>query len=239
MVGKDLRVRYRQDLAEIIHGMSFTIPAGSKVGVVGRTGSGKSSLIQAMFRLNEISGGTLEVDGSNIMAVSLPALRSSMSLIPQEPELFSGSCRYNLDPFGAQTDATILEVLRAIQLDGVVTSLDMEVEEGGSNFSGGQRQLLSLARAMLRRSQIVIVDEATANVDYDTDALVQRTLKSSEYFKGSTVIMIAHRIATVQDSDLILVLDDGHLVEQGTPDELIARGGKFADMVVQTQTNEG
>lgn len=227
----DLRVRYRSDLPQVLNGISFDIPAGTKVGIVGRTGSGKSSLIQALFRLNEVSGGTMQIDGMNTLLLPLARLRSKLSLIPQEPALFTGTLRYNLDPFGRYTDADLWSALEVVGLRSVVGGLETPVAENGQNISTGQRQLVSLARAILAGNRIVVMDEATANVDYATDDQVQRTLREAPCFRQATIITIAHRVKTIVDADLILVFDGGRVVEAGPPQDLIVSGGVFADMV--------
>jgi ATP-binding cassette subfamily C (CFTR/MRP) protein 4 len=253
-----LRARYRDDLPEILRGVSMSIPGGGcRVGIVGRTGAGKSSLISALFGLNEVCGGRIVIDGeqcsptapgdadssSATAVVPLRRLRDALSLIPQEPHLFSGALRFNLDPFDDHTDEELWRALEAVQLKRFVAEspeqLQMEVAEGGSNLSVGQRQLLSLARAVLRGSKLVVMDECTANVDYATDALIQTTLKTGSSFKGCTLLIIAHRIQTIIDCDLIAVLDAGRLVEFGPPAELVKREGKEAFFAAMVEKSKG
>lgn len=190
-----------------------------QVGVVGRTGAGKSSMFNTLFRIVEPSGGVITIDSVNILQLGLADLRKSLGIIPQVPVLFSGTVRFNLDPFNEHNDADLWESLERSHLKDVVRrnpqGLEAEVAEGGENFSVGQRQLLSLARALLRRSKILVLDEATAAVDVGTDALIQKTIR--EEFKTCTMLIIAHRINTIIDSDRILVMDAGRLVEIDTP----------------------
>eukprot|EP00038_Savillea_parva_P031360 m.85584 g.85584 ORF g.85584 m.85584 type:complete len:1326 (-) comp9635_c0_seq3:82-4059(-) len=229
VIVRELRARYREDLPEILHGISFVARSGTKVGVVGRTGAGKSSLVQSIFRLNNVTGGSIVIGGVDTKHVPLHMLRSRIGLIPQEAELFSGSVRYNIDPFGDHTNEELRAVLDEVNLANV--GLDMVVAERGSNLSAGQKQLVSLARAMVRRPKVVVIDEATANVDYATDAIIQTALRESTWFRGSTRIIIAHRIRTIEDSDVILVLDQGNVDETGPPNELRRRKGRFSEML--------
>jgi len=229
----DLSVRYRPELSPALNRVTCTIPAGKRVGVIGRTGSGKSTLILALARLVDISNGHVEIDGVNTSTLSLAALRSALTIVPQEPVLFSGSLRMALDPLGLASDDEIRSVLFRVELESFVRSLpkglDFELQEGGSNLSSGQRQLLCLARALLRGSRIIVLDEATAQIDVETDACIQRTIRRE--FAQSTVVVIAHRLGTVIDSDFIMVLERGELQEFGSPSELMeiegSRLGEF------------
>ncbi|CAM9122992.1 unnamed protein product [Ectocarpus sp. 4 AP-2014] len=222
---RDMSMRYREDLPPVLKGLTLSIKGGSRVGVVGRTGAGKSSLIAALFRLVEYDRdrGSIEIDGVDISKVGLHDLRPRMSVVPQTPFLFSGSMRLNLDPFAKQSDAQMWASLEAVQMKTYVQSLagglDAPVAEGGGNLSVGQRQLLCLARAVLQRSQILVMDEATANIDQHTDSLIQDVVRSS--FKGKTVIMVAHRLNTVIDCDQVVVLSEGSVVEAGHPHVLL------------------
>jgi len=232
---KGLKCKYREDLPIVLDGVDFEVESGSKLGIVGRTGSGKSSLISAIFRLNDICGGKLELAGGNVLAAPLARLRSELTLIPQEPHFFAGTLRYNLDPFDRYSDAEIWAAIAAVELTGTFGRLSAPVEERGSNLSAGQKQLLSLARAMLRSTKVVILDEATASVDYATDRLVQRTLRESDCFKTATIISIAHRMQTVKDCDYILVLENGNVVEFGRRTDLTAKQDSvFAGMLQQS-----
>jgi len=222
---RGLSVRYREGLPLVLDNVTFTVAGGSKIGVVGRTGSGKSSLVQSLFRVLEADHGTIHVDGVDIAEVGLHRLRKRISVIPQTPTLFSGcTIRENLDLFGAHTDAEIERAIEDSHLKELVDSLPSGmhslVSEGGSNFSVGQRQLLCLARAIVSRNDILVLDEATANVDHRTDQLIQETLKNS--FRGATIIAVAHRLETILQSDSILVLGNAKVLEQDTPEALLA-----------------
>jgi len=211
--------------------LNLSIPGGAKVGVVGRTGAGKSSLIVALLRL-ALTTGEVKIDGRPTWTLPLKKLRKLMSLIPQDPVLFSGSVRKNLDPFNQSEDQSLWEAIEAAQLKPCIVQLgglDADVQEFGSNFSVGERQLICLARAILRPTSILILDEATANVDKTTDAVIQSVIR--ERFVDCTVITIAHRLDTVIDSDMIVVMDAGRVVESGAPEELLAiEGGDFAQL---------
>lgn len=223
---------------DVLHKISFEVKPGEHVGIVGRTGAGKSSIISALFRVNDYEGKIL-IDGVDTKLISLKNLRRSVSIIPQEPVLFTGSIRHNLDPFNSHTDETIWSALNSVQLKKLVAQLDgglsANVSEGGHNFSAGQRQLMCLARAILRRNRILVLDEATANVDPETDAFIQKTIR--EKFNECTVLTIAHRLHTIMDSDRVLVLDASLVREYDAPHSLLIRGGYLANMVASTGTN--
>jgi len=226
---------HHKSLPYVLKTMFFCIRASEKVGVIGRTGAGKSSLISAMFRTGKLMG-TIRIDGAATSEISLKTLRSSMSVIPQDPVLFSGPLRLNIDPLNEFEDPDIWEVLEEVLLKDVVfdlpNKLNTEVSEGGSNFSVGQRQLLCLARALLLRKKILFIDEATANVDNDTDALIQETIKDK--FRDCTVVTIAHRLNTVMDYDRIMVLKAGKIVQFDEPCELFKdKNGEFVQLVEQ------
>lgn len=242
VVFDDVKMRYRDGLPLALQGVSFEVAPGSTVGIVGRTGSGKSSLLVALCRGREIEGGTISVDGIDVSEIPLSSLRSNISLIPQDPFCFSGTIRFNMDPFNRHDDASIMNALRSAQLEGFVASLekglDSEVVEGGSNLSVGQRQLICIARAILRKSKIVLMDEATASVDPETDELIQTMMKTN--FSHATVITIAHRINTVMDSDAILVMDKGVAAEFGPPKELLENpDGIFTALVKAHEEGHG
>jgi len=222
---KNLSMRYRRGLPLVLSSVDLHIHAGMKVGVAGRTGSGKSSLMTVLFRLVEPEpGSSITIDGVDCLRLGLEELRRGMVIIPQDPFMFQGSLRYNLDPFNEFSDATIWSVLKCAALadwiSGLPGRLASEVEEGGKNFSLGQRQLICLARAILRKPKILIMDEATASIDVETDELVQRTVR--EQFRDCTVLTIAHRLETIIDSDRVLVMDHGRLGEYDTPDALLS-----------------
>jgi ATP-binding cassette, subfamily C (CFTR/MRP), member 1 len=231
---RDFQMKYRDDLPPVLKGINCTINAGEKVGICGRTGAGKSSILLALFRLVEACGGSIWIDGIDISTIGLARLRSSLSIIPQDPVLFTGSVRSNLDPFDEYTDDELWTVLRrcsmAEKISNLPSKLDTDVSENGSNFSVGERQLLCLARALCHKSRIILLDEATAAVDFETDKLIQDTVRKE--FTQSTVLTIAHRINTIMDYDRIVVLEHGQVVEQGTPSELVANPEThFAQMV--------
>jgi len=195
-------------------------------------------MLNALFRIVEMERGKILIDDCDISLFGLTDLRKVLSIIPQSPVLFSGTIRFNLDPFGEHNDADLWEALERAHLKDVITrnafGLDAEVLEGGENFSVGQRQLLSLARALLRRSKILVLDEATAAVDVRTDAVIQKTIR--EEFKSCTMLIIAHRLNTIIDSDRILLLDAGRVLEYDTPEKLLLNGGAFSNMVESTGT---
>jgi len=222
IIFSDVHMRYRPGLPMVLKGVNLNIAGGQRVGVVGRTGSGKSSLLVALFRLVELAQGKIEIDGVDISKVGLHALRHNISIIPQDPTLFSGTLRSNLDPFGAFSDDALMRALDQCSLLEFVNSkkegLNMIVEANGENLSVGQRQLVCLGRALLKRSKVLVLDEATASIDQDTDKLIQKTLSNN--IEQCTVITIAHRINTILKSDQIVVMGDGCVEEIGTPDEL-------------------
>jgi ATP-binding cassette subfamily C (CFTR/MRP) protein 4 len=251
-------MKYRPDLPHVLRGVTLEIAAGTKIGVVGRTGAGKSSLLLALLRLVEperrpeapatASNATISVvtagqaicgisiDGVDIASVSLSSLRRAISTIPQDPVLYSGTIRSNLDPFNTHTDAQCVQALERVQLTPFlkqVGGLGYEIAEGGSNLSVGQRQLICLSRALLRNSRVILMDEATANVDADTDAAIQFAVRHA--FKDATVITIAHRLGTVIDADGVLVMDQGVAAEFGPPHILLQNAhGAFSSLVDET-----
>ncbi|KAL2911652.1 hypothetical protein HK105_208860 [Polyrhizophydium stewartii] len=220
---KGYSTRYRPGLDLVLRDVTFSVRPHEKIGIVGRTGAGKSSLTLALFRLIEPAQGTILIDGVDITTLGLGDLRSRISIIPQDPVLFAESIRDNLDPFGQHSDAEIWSCLESASLRDYVSRLDGQLEylvlPGGENFSVGQRQLICLARALLRRTSILVLDEATAAIDVETDRLIQQTIRRE--FKACTILTIAHRINTVMDSDRILVLDAGRVVEFDSPEALV------------------
>ncbi|XP_008800828.2 LOW QUALITY PROTEIN: ABC transporter C family member 14-like [Phoenix dactylifera] len=230
---KDLKVRYRPNTPLVLKGITISIHGGEKIGVVGRTGSGKSTLIQTLFRIVEPSGGQIIIDGVDICTLGLHDLRSRFGIIPQEPVLFEGTVRSNVDPIGMYSDDEIWQALERCQLKDAVTSktekLDALVVDNGENWSVGQRQLLCLGRVMLKHSRILFMDEATASVDSQTDAVIQKIIR--EDFSACTIISIAHRIPTVMDCDRVLVIDAGLAKEFDKPAKLIERPSLFGALV--------
>ncbi|KAL6103555.1 abcc1 [Pungitius sinensis] len=229
---RGLGLRYRPDLDLAIRNITLLINRGEKVGIVGRTGAGKSSLTLALFRIIEASEGHIFIDGVDIALLGLHELRSRITIIPQDPVLFSGSLRMNLDPFDCYSDEEVWRALELSHLKSFVSSLpnklNHECSEGGENLSVGQRQLLCLARALLRKTKILVLDEATAAVDMETDNLIQSTIRSQ--FEDCTVLTIAHRLNTVMDYTRVLVLDKGEMAEFDSPHNLLAQRGAFYKM---------
>ncbi|CAD6238488.1 unnamed protein product [Miscanthus lutarioriparius] len=229
----DLKFRYRHNTPLVLKGITISIHGGEKIGVVGRTGSGKSTLIQALFRIVEPSEGRIIIDGVDICTLGLHDLRSRFGIIPQEPVLFEGTIRSNIDPLEQYSDDEIWQALDRCQLKEAVASkpekLDASVVDNGENWSVGQRQLLCLGRVMLKRSRILFMDEATASVDSQTDAVIQKIIR--EDFAACTIISIAHRIPTVMDCDRVLVIDAGLAKEFDRPANLIERPSLFGALV--------
>lgn len=235
---KDLSLFYNDETKPSIKNLSFVIKPQEKIGIVGRTGAGKSSIIQALFRMPKITGKII-IDGIDTQSLKLQELRRSISIIPQDPILFSGSLRSNLDPFEENTDDAIWNVLNQVELKDTVSSLagglEGKISDGGSNFSLGQRQLICLGRALLRKNRILVLDEATASVDYETDALIQKTITTE--FSNCTVLTIAHRLHTVINADKILVMDGGSMVEFDHPHVLLKNeNGYLTNLVNETSS---
>ncbi|KAK9091882.1 hypothetical protein Syun_026793 [Stephania yunnanensis] len=236
---QNLQVRYAPHMPLVLRGLTCTFPGGTKTGIVGRTGSGKSTLIQTLFRIVEPAAGRISIDGINISTIGLHDLRSRLSIIPQDPTMFAGTIRSNLDPLEEYTDEQIWEALEKCQLGDEVRKkefkLDSEVVENGENWSVGQRQLVCLGRVLLKRSKVLVLDEATASVDTATDNLIQQTLK--EQFADCTIITIAHRITSVLDSAIVVLLDDGLLAEYDTPTKLLEnKSSLFSKLVAEYTT---
>ncbi|KAJ2793881.1 hypothetical protein H4R20_006403 [Coemansia guatemalensis] len=271
---EDLVLQYAASLPPVIHGISFEVRPREKIGIVGRTGAGKSSLALAMLRIVEASAGRILIDGVDISQIGVGDLRSQLTIIPQDPVLFTGTIRSNLDPFNKHSDSELWLALRRAHLLGgdvceasqvnsagtisehvspessngriiihesstadgkicTIDGLDMAVSENGFNFSQGQRQLIALARALVKRTRVIILDEATASVDFDTDAKIQATIRNE--FRESTLLCIAHRLRTIVDYDRVLVLDQGKVVEYDTPYQLLSKSkGLFQHMCLRS-----
>ncbi|MBE3045734.1 ATP-binding cassette domain-containing protein [Candidatus Bathyarchaeota archaeon] len=242
-----VQMRYREGLPLVLQNLDMRVRGGERIGIVGRTGAGKSSIMSALFRLVELSAGHIYIDGLDISTIGLQDLRSRLAIIPQDPTLFKGSVRSNLDPFGEHDDLELWSALRQADLvpaqktssgsddpssppsrDPSSIHLDSVVEDEGLNFSLGQRQLMALARALVRGSRIIVCDEATSSVDLETDDKIQRTMAAG--FRGRTLLCIAHRLRTIVGYDRICVMDAGGIAELGTPVELWEAGGIFRSM---------
>ncbi|EFX02441.1 ABC multidrug transporter [Grosmannia clavigera kw1407] len=242
-------VKYALDGPDILHDVSLSVSPGERVAIVGRTGSGKSTMALSLLGFTNITKGSVRIDGVDLAAVPLRVLRRRLTIIPQEPVLFSGDVRFNLDPAESSTSDQLTEAIGACSvmasLAGNTTAerhvdeqpiraldLDTAVAPQGSNFSVGQRQVLSLARATVRQSQVVILDEATASIDYRSDVAIQKVLRSA--FRGRTIIAIVHRLSTIMDYDRVIVMDAGQVRETGSPAQLYRQGGMFQRMVKQS-----
>lgn len=243
IVFNDVKMKYRSDFDLVLKGVNLSISPGERVGVVGRTGSGKSSLFRALLRLTDLDAGSIEIDGLDISAIGFKALRSSISIIPQDPYLFSGEIRLNLDPFSTHSDEILWDALRKANLHELVASLpgglSYQVSEGGSDFSEGQRQLFCLARALVRRSKILLLDEATSSIDSKTSGIIAKMI-SEEFGGGSTTVLtIAHRLDTIMDSDKVLVMEAGKVLEYDSPQALLLnRNSHFSILVASEGTKE-
>ncbi|KAL4498906.1 hypothetical protein ABPG73_003703 [Tetrahymena malaccensis] len=241
----NVRMRYRNDLSYVLNDISFKINDGEKIGFIGRTGAGKSSIIQALYRMTEIETepqangfqGFIKIDGYNTKELGIHTLRESMSIIPQVPFIFSGSIRRNLDPLNLYSDQDIIQILEEICLKDKVLNMNKGIYSDMTNandiFSSGEKQLICLGRALLRKSKIIVLDEATANCDMKTDQIIQQKIR--EKFSNSSIITIAHRLNTVADYDRIIIIDQGRTVEEGVPFELLQNNDSlFKTMATQT-----
>ncbi|XP_041829100.1 ATP-binding cassette sub-family C member 3 isoform X5 [Melanotaenia boesemani] len=228
----DYSVRYREGLDLVLRNITLNVKGGEKIGIVGRTGAGKSSMTLCLFRLLEAAAGEITIDDVKISEIGLHDLRSKLTIIPQEPVLFSGTLRMNLDPFEKYTDEEVWKAVEHSHLHKFVSNqpakLELECSEGGENLSVGQRQLVCLARALLRKTRILILDEATAAIDLETDDLIQSTIRTQ--FEDCTVFTIAHRLNTIMDYTRVLVLDKGQIAEFDSPTNLISKRGIFYSM---------
>ncbi|KAF9685894.1 hypothetical protein SADUNF_Sadunf03G0102000 [Salix dunnii] len=231
----NLKVRYQHNSPLVLRGISCVIEGGQKIGIVGRTGSGKTTLISTLFRLVEPTEGKITIDGLDISTIGLHDLRAQVGIIPQDPTLFRGSVRYNLDPLSEHTDLQIWEVLEKCQLQEAIQQkdegLNAQVAQDGSNWSMGQRQLFCLGRALLKCSRILVLDEATASIDNSTDAILQKTIRTE--FSDCTVITVAHRIPTVMDCTKVLAIRDGKLAEYDEPLNLMNKEGSLFGQLVK------
>eukprot|EP00004_Rigifila_ramosa_P021254 TRINITY_DN5618_c0_g1_i1.p1 TRINITY_DN5618_c0_g1~~TRINITY_DN5618_c0_g1_i1.p1 ORF type:complete len:1399 (-),score=364.82 TRINITY_DN5618_c0_g1_i1:59-4255(-) len=233
-----VQMRYRPDLPIILKGVTLEVRAGTSVGICGRTGAGKSSLVGALFRLVELCGGRILIDGVDIATVGLGQLRERLAIIPQDAFLFNSNVRENLDPSGRSSESELLDVLTRVRLSEAISAkmphvagkptpnpLDFAVGEGGANLSQGQRQLICIARALLKKCPVLVLDEATSSIDYETDAIIQEMIRKE--FKGRTVLTIAHRINTIDDYDYIVVMKDGVVAEYDKPGVLRSQPGSL------------
>ena len=223
----DYSVKYRPNTPIVLKNLNFEIKPKEKVGVVGRTGSGKSTLCLSLFRLLEPTSGNIFIDGINISEIGLELLRKNLTIIPQEPILIEGSLRTNIDPTNCYTDKEIIEILSEVGLDEffVNKNLDYHIEDNGINLSIGEKQLICIARAFLKKTKIILMDEATANIDYKTESFLQNSINQG--MKECTVITIAHRIKTIINYDKIIVLKNGEIVEIDSPKNLLIKKGLF------------
>ncbi|VDC03254.1 unnamed protein product [Peniophora sp. CBMAI 1063] len=241
---ENLSARYSPDGPKVLHGLNFSVKSGERVGIVGRTGSGKSSLTLSLLRCI-FTGGSVRYDGVDTASLNLDELRAKITIIPQVPQLLSGTLRENLDPFGEYDDAVLNSALRAsgllsLQSEGDENriTLDAQVASGGGNLSVGQRQILALARALVRGSKVLILDEATSSIDYQTDAIIQSSLRK-ELGNDVTLLTVAHRLHTIMDADKIMVLDAGRIVEFDHPRVLLEKtGGYFRSLVDESRDRD-
>jgi len=253
IVCKNVFLKYREDLNFALRGLSVNIPGGTKIACVGRTGAGKSSIIQALFRLVEAEQGEddsfITIDGVDISTLGLNLLRSKLAIIPQNPVVFAGTIKKNLDPYGKLSDDELLTILGEVGLrdhiEALPNQLETDMTVSSAVFSTGQKQLVCLARAIINQSKVIILDEATANVDVETDAFIQKTIMQK--FKDCTILTVAHRLITIANYDRVMVIENGQVVEHNSPyellvdkigdDEITKQDGMFAEMVKSTGTS--
>jgi len=240
---KNVEVTYHEGMRPALAGVSLSFAPAETVAVVGRTGAGKSTLGLTLLRILEIKAGTIRIDGVNIQKVKLQHLRKKVTTIPQDPTLFTGTLRFNIDPEEKHSDAEIDDLLKRsgleeiLKFDKEVGLKDFKVEEGGNNLSAGEKQLVCICRAALRKAKIVIFDEATANIDVVSEQKIMELIKQE--FKDATVLTIAHRLNTIINSDRIAVMHYGRLKEYGKPDDLLATDGSiFQGLVNELQAKE-
>jgi len=233
LVFDNVSLRYRPGLPLSLDGLSFKVNHGERCAIVGRTGAGKSTLTTALFRLVEVEEGSISLDGVDLSTLGLSDVRgrrNGMFILPQDPAVFSGTIRSNLDPFIVHSDEDLVRALEHIKFPQ--TSLNEAVEEGGGNFSAGEKQLLCLVRAMLTNPCLLVLDEATSSCDRETDSSVQQMLRSQ--FSDTTLLTIAHRLDTIIDYDVVIVMENGRVAEMGSPRDLLSSCGIFTDMVNAT-----
>lgn len=235
---KHASAQYRESLPKVLNEVTLEIPGGTTVGICGRTGSGKTTLAKCLFRLLEMTEGSIEIDGVDISNVELKVLRNKISMIPQDPTLFTGPLRFSLDPEDKCSDERLWQALDSvgikITVERMANGLDADIVDGGENLSAGQRQLLCLARALLEKPSILIMDEATSNIDGKTDNKIQTMLK--EVFKECTILTIAHRLNSILWYDKVLVLDQGKVLEFDSPGVLSKKeGSEFKALLSEYQ----
>ena len=220
-------VKYGPDEPLVLKNISIEIKEGEKIGVVGRTGSGKTTLSLCLFRILEADSGKILIDNIDISKIDLYSLRENISIIPQEPTLIEGSLKYNIDPYNKYSDSEINKLINEIGLDVFMSdkNLDYKIEENGNNLSVGERQLICIARAFLKKNKIIVMDEATSSIDFKTENIIQNTI--SKFMNNCTIITIAHRIKTIINYDKILVMSNGEIVEFDTPKNLLEKKGLF------------
>ena len=216
---RNFNLRYRPETEFVLNNISFKIQANQKIGVVGRTGAGKSTLCLALCRIVEAASGQIFIDGVDISKISLQNLREKIAIIPQDPTLFEGTLRFNLDPENKSSDPELIELLKLASLENLIDrnheGLYQQIEEKGQNLSSGEKQLICICRAILKNNRVVLMDEATANIDIKTEETIQTLI--NERFRDATVITVAHRLNTIINSDKVLVLDKGRVAEFDTP----------------------
>ena len=221
---KNYSLRYRPDTELVLKNLSFSVQSKEKIGIVGRTGAGKSTICLGLTRIVEADVGAIVIDGLDINTLGLADLREKITIIPQDPTLFEGSLRFNLDPVGSLKDSELLRMAKKASLEDLINrdekGLDQEIEEGGKNLSSGEKQLICICRAILRKNKIVLMDEATANIDIKTEQTIQKLI--NEEFLDSTVLTIAHRLNTIINSDKVLVLSKGQVAEFDDPQRLLS-----------------
>jgi ABC-type multidrug transport system fused ATPase/permease subunit len=242
----DVKLRYRPKTEMVLKGLDLEIQGGHKVGIVGRTGAGKSTVSLALTRIIELASGSIRIDGVDISKVNIGKLREKITIIAQDPTLFTGSIRMNIDPQSKCTDEEILSLLKRAGLESLVTEqkedeelktgLEFQVEEGGKNLSSGEKSLICICRAIIRKNKVVILDEATANIDLKTEQRIQALIKKE--FAGCTVMTIAHRLQTIIESDQILMLDQGTVLEFGSPKQLMnTKTSRFNQMIADLKNS--